>query len=199
MTDGDTALIAPATADDIDVVTDMWIALAEGQRRHGSTLLAEANRPAVRDWVARSVVTGELLVARSREESDGGVDHGDGPDGADGPDERNATDPIGFVGFALDRTDYERDRTRGTVSNLFVVPERRGEGVGSALLDAAERALREAGAETVALEALASNERAREFYVAHGYDRHRVELTKPLLADGSASETDGRGMADWTD
>jgi len=106
---------------------------------HGSTLLAEENRGSVREWVARSVVTAELLVAR---------------DGAD--------DPIGFVGFALDRGGYERDRTRGVVSNLFVVPERRDEGVGADLLDAAERALREAGAEAVALEALAANDRARE-------------------------------------
>jgi len=192
MTDGDAALIAPATADDIDAVTDLWIALAEGQRRHGSTLLAEANRAAVRDWVARSVVTGELFVARPREEADEEADRGN-----DG--ERSATDPIGFVGFALDRGDYDRERTRGTVSNLFVVPDRRGEGVGSALLDAAERALREAGAEAVALEALANNERARAFYAAHGYERHRVELTKPLSADGSESETDDRGATDGTD
>ena len=188
MTDADAPRVAPATADDIEAVTDLWIALAKGQRRHGSTLLAEGNRAAVRDWVARSVVTGELLVARPRERR---VD--------DGETDRDAPDPIGFVGFALDRGDYERDRTRGTVSNLFVVPARRGEGVGSALLSAAERALREAGAEAVTLEALADNDRAREFYARHGYDRHRVELIKSLSADEAASETDGRGETDGTD
>jgi len=141
MADSDRVHVTPATVDDVDPVTDLWIALAEGQRAHGSTLLAEENRGSVREWVARSVVTAELLVAR---------------DGAD--------DLIGFVGFALDRGGYERDRTRGVVSNLFVVPERRDEGVGADLLDAAERALREAGAEAVALEALAANDRAREFY-----------------------------------
>ncbi|WP_418286100.1 GNAT family N-acetyltransferase [Halorubrum sp. DTA46] len=165
MTDGEAAGVAigPATIDDVDAVTDLWIALAAGQRRHGSTLLAEENRGAVREWVARSTVTGELLVARATE------GHADRV-------------PVGFVAFSLERGGYDRDRTRGTVSNLFVVRERRGDGIGSALLSAAERALHEAGAKTVALEALADNERARAFYAAHGYEPHRVELTKSVSA-----------------
>jgi len=177
MADSDTARVTPATADDVDRVTDLWIALAEGQRTHGSTLLAEGNRAAVREWVARSVVTGELLVARG-----------------------DADEAVGFIGFALDRGGYDRDRTRGVVSNLFVVPERRGEGIGADLLEAAERALRQAGAEAVALEALAANDRAREFYAERGYEPHRVELTKSLAADGGGSgeagEENGHGDAD---
>jgi len=168
MADSDRVRITPATADDVDPITDLWIALAAGQRAHGSTLLAEGNRGAVSEWVARSVVTGELLVARD----------GDGK-------------AVGFVGFALDHGGYERDRTRGIVSNLFVVPERRGEGIGTDLLDAAERALRESGAETVALEALTANERAREFYAARGYEPHRVELTKSLSAAAGGEEDAG--------
>lgn len=166
--DDDSVRVTPATVDDVDIVTDLWIALAEGQRAHGSTLLAEANRATVREWVARSVVTGELLVARD-----------------------DAADPIGFVGFAIDHGGYERNRTRGTVSNLFVVPERRDEGIGAALLRAAERALGEAGAEAVALEALIGNERARDFYADHGYEPHRVELTKSL-ASGDGGDADHR-------
>jgi len=173
MADSDRVRVTPATADDVEPITDLWIALAEGQRAHGSTLLAEGNRGAVSEWVARSVVTGELLVARD----------GDGT-------------AVGFVGFALDHSGYERDRTRGTVSNLFVVPERRGEGIGTDLLDAAERALRESGAETVALEALAANERAREFYAARGYEPHRVELTKSLSADTGDEEGETREDGD---
>lgn len=174
MADSDRVRITPATVDDVDPVTDLWIALAESQRAYGSALLAEGNRGAVREWVARSVVTGELLIARD----------GDG-------------DPLGFVGFTLDRGGYERDRTRGTVSNLYVVPGRRGEGIGTDLLEAAERALRETGAETVALEALAANERAREFYAAHGYEMHRVELRKSLSAgDGGAGDDARSGDGD---
>ena len=177
------ARIEPASADDVDAVTDMWVALAAGQREHGATLRAEANRATVREWVAQSVVTGDLLVAR---------DPGDRR-AADGDE----TGPVGFVGFSLERGDYERDAVRGTVSNLFVVPERRGEEIGAALLDAAERALAEAGAERVALEALADNDRAREFYAEHGYDRHRVELTKSL--DGEADDGSGERPPDARD
>jgi ribosomal protein S18 acetylase RimI-like enzyme len=168
MSDGERPTVEPATVDDVDDVTDLWVALAAGQRRHGSTLLAEANRGAVREWVARSTVTGELLVARA----------------ADGK-------PVGFVGYALDREGYDRDCVRGTVSNLFVIPDRRGEGIGADLLDAAERALAAAGADRVALEALADNERARAFYTDRGYDLHRVELTKPLPDWPADEEGDG--------
>ncbi|SFR59119.1 MULTISPECIES: GNAT family N-acetyltransferase [Halorubrum] len=165
------ARIEPATADDVDAVTDMWVALAASQREYGATLRAEANRATVREWVAGSVVTGDLLVARDSK-----------PDGSA---------VVGFVGFSLERGDYERDAVRGTVSNLFVVPERRGEGVGAALLDAAERALDEMGAERVALEALADNDRARAFYADRGYDPHRVELAKSLGDEGGDADDSG--------
>ncbi|MFC7187428.1 GNAT family N-acetyltransferase [Halorubrum yunnanense] len=174
MSDAEGPTIAPATVDDVDDVADLWIALAAGQRRHGSALLAESNRAAVREWVAQSVVTGELLVVR-----DGDGDSDD--------------DPIGFVAFSLDREGYDRDRVRGTVSNLFVVPGRRGEGIGADLLDAAERALAAAGAEVAALEALADNERARAFYADRGYGLHRVELTKSLSE--APGDEDGEGDA----
>lgn len=166
MADTDQPRVTPATSADIDVVTDQWVALARDQRRHGSTLLAAENRGAVREWVARSVVTGELLVARDDDEV------------------------IGFVGFALDRGEYGREHVRGTVSNLFVRPERRGEGVGAELLTAAEDALADAGAEAVALEALVDNDRARSFYADQGYDPHRIELRKPLR---NGDESEGTG------
>ncbi|MEZ3169057.1 GNAT family N-acetyltransferase [Halorubrum sp. RMP-47] len=175
MTDTDVR-VEPATADDADAVTDMWVALAAGQREHGATLRAEANRATVREWAAQSAVTGDLLVARDPAAAT--------PDGGDG------TDLVGFVGFSLERGDYERDAARGTVSNLFVVPDRRGEGIGAALLDAAEHTLAERGADRVALEALADNDRARAFYADRGYDRHRVELTKSL-SDGDPDDEGG--------
>lgn len=160
--------VTPAMADDIEAVTDQWVALARSQREHGSTLLAEGNREAVRDAIARAVVTGELLVARDD-------DTGDRAD--DGMENDR---PVGFVGFSLEQGGLERDRTRGIIDNLFVDPSCRGEGVGSALLSAAERALREAGAATIGLEAMAANDRARAFYRDHGYEPHRIVLTKRI-------------------
>ena len=157
--------IAPATTDDADAVADLWVALAADQRRHGSTLLAAANRTAVREWAASRAVTGELFVAR---------------------DSGATAALLGFVGFTLEHGGYDRDCTRGVVSNLYVVPNRRSEGVGSALLNAAEQALSSAGADAVVLEALATNDRARAFYAEHGYDLHRVELRKSV---GTTDET----------
>lgn len=169
-------IVAP-TVDDVEAVTDRWVELARDQRRHGSTLLASENRATVRDWVARSVVTGELLVARHERGCEGA--DGEAVDGNGGEDDGPGT-IVGFVAFSVEREGYERDRTRGVVSNLFVSPERRNEGIGSALLAAAEGELVEAGADAVALEALADNERARSFYADHGYDLHRVELRKEV-------------------
>ena len=156
--------IAPATADDIDPIADLWVALAKSQRTFGSQLRAAENRETVRDWVARGVVTGELLVAKAEEL------------GTEGP-------IVGFVGFSLDHGSLDWDQTRGTVDNLYVVPARRGEGIGSALLVAAEAALREAGAASVALEAMAANEQAQTFYQDHDYDQHRVVFHKSLDDD----------------
>ena len=156
MSTEDAVRLVPAGPADVDVIVDLWVALARGQQRHGSDLRPEANRTAVGESFARAVVTGELIVARD----DDAV--------------------VGFVNFSLDHGGYERDRPRGTVTNLFVVPERRGEGIGSRLLEAAERGLASAGAAVVGLEVMAENDRAREFYRSHGYEAHRVTLTREV-------------------
>ena len=164
--------VTPATTDDADTVADLWVALAADQRRHGSTLLAAANHNAVREWAASRAVTGELFVARDSGETDA------------------TAALLGFVGFTLEHGGYDRDYSRGVVSNLYVVPERRGEGVGSALLHAAEQALSSAGADAVVLEALANNDQARAFYAEHGYEPHRIECRKRLEND-KHSKDDG--------
>jgi ribosomal protein S18 acetylase RimI-like enzyme len=150
----DDVTIEAATTDEVDAIVDRWVDLARGQRDHGSHLLSEANRGVVRDAVSRHVVTGGLLVARA--------------------DDRR----VGFVMFGPETGSYEQDSDRGVVENIYVVPDRRGEGVGSALLAAAETELTDAGADAVVLEAMTGNEGARRFYRRHGYEPHRVELEK---------------------
>lgn len=168
--------IAPAVTDDADRLVDLWVALASGQRAHGSHLLAETNRGSIRESVLRHVVVDGLLVAR------------DAPDGGD--DEAvGGTDIVGFVMFGPEVDGYDQDVYRGVVRNIFVVPERRGEGIGAALLDGAERALEAAGADVVSLEVLAANRSARRFYEGRGYRTHRVELEKRV---GAESDTDSR-------
>ncbi|WP_227354067.1 GNAT family N-acetyltransferase [Haladaptatus salinisoli] len=155
--------VEAATSADIDRVADRWVELARGQRAHGSHLLADENRANVREAVARHVVEGSLLVAR-----DEGI--------------------VGFVMFELQSGVYEQSATRGIVQNVYVEPERRGEGIGSELLDAAESALVERGAEVLALEVLAANEDARRLYRERGYEPYRIELEKSVENDNHSKE-----------
>lgn len=145
--------IEPATLADVDRLAELWVALAAEQRTHGAHLTAAPNRAVMREALAQHAVDHTCLVAR------------------DGPDEAAI---VGFVSFAIERDGLDRDVTRGLVHNLYVDPASRGRGVGTALLDAAEAALSAAGAERIALEAVADNDGARRFYERYGYAAHRV-------------------------
>lgn len=162
--------VAPATAEDVDALADLWVDLATGQRAFGSHVRAGANREAIRDRLAHGVVAGEVFLARDEGEI------------------------VGFVTATVEPDRYERDCRRGVVGNLYVRPGARDAGVGGRLLEAAEAALSEAGADVVALEALADNESARRFYRRHGYEPHRVELEKEL--DGGDGSDRGDGDVD---
>jgi ribosomal protein S18 acetylase RimI-like enzyme len=161
-TDGDAVEIERPDPGEVDALVELWVALASDQRRHDSHVLPEPNRGVIRDTLARRAVTGGLRAAR----------RGD--------------DVVGFVSFELERGAYESDETRGIVRNIYVEPASRGRGIGSDLLDAAEAALADAGATVVALEAMADNDRAREFYQARGYAPHRVQFEKPVDGGGDA-------------
>ncbi|MUV49796.1 GNAT family N-acetyltransferase [Haloarcula sp. CBA1122] len=145
--------------DDVDTIVDLWVRLAESQRTHGSHLFGDRNRTAVRETVVQRVVAENVRIARIDRQI------------------------VGFVMVTIDSGRYEQDETRGIIENIFVEPVHRSQGVGSELLDTAEELLREDGAEILALEAMADNESARQFYRAHGYAPHRIELEKPTEND----------------
>ena len=196
--------IEVGTTADTDAVADLWVELAEGQREFDSHLLPGENRQQVRESVAQHAVADELLVARTDEadaetdaesvftETDDGGDETDGAaDDASAPtDAEESTDSelVGFVTFGVESSNYEQDVVRGVVQNIYVVPARRGEGIGSALLDAAEERLAAAGADAVSLEVMAANADARRFYRRHGYASHRVELEKSVENDTLTKE-----------
>lgn len=148
-------------------IADLWVELAQSQRQYGSHLLAERNRKPARNAITRHVVTGGMLVATEY-----------GPKSTEGRVERHGRSYVGFVMFGLESGAYDQDVTRGMIHNLYVRPSHRDQGVGAALLDAAEDALAEEGAEVVTLEAMADNEAAIRFYRRHGYNSHRVALEK---------------------
>ncbi|MFB6121534.1 MAG: GNAT family N-acetyltransferase [Halobacteriaceae archaeon] len=86
----------------------------------------------------------------------------------------------------------------GHVKDIAVHPQRRGEGVGAALLARALDALRRQGATTAKLEVRPSNEAARSLYADFGFDRLRtvpgyyddgedaLVYVRPLGADSEA-------------
>ncbi len=148
----------PATSA-VPVLTDCWVELATDQRQYGSRLLADENREAVAETITRHIVTDGLLVAREDDEI------------------------LGFVMYTVENGRYVQDQQTGVIVNLYVRPASRDEGVGSALLAAAEAELADMGVDTVSLEVLAGNEDARRFYRRHGYGPHRVELAKSMEND----------------
>lgn len=146
--------------DDIDRVLDLWVDLARGQRHHGSHLDPDDSRDAIRLVLARRISDGDLLVAR----------------------EEGAT--VGFLAFEFEAGSFEQSVDRGIVQYVYVEPEHRGRGVGSALFDAAESAMIDAGADAIALEVMADNGAARRFYRRRGYRPHRVEYERRVDEDG---------------
>lgn len=146
-----------ATLEDLDRVVELWVALAAEQREHGSHLTAEPNRDLMREALAQHVVDHTCLVAREDDQA-----------------AAESSPIVGFVSFDLEQDGLDRDVTRGVVQNLYVVPEARNRGFGSELLEAAEDAMKAAGAERIVLEAMAANEAGRRFYEERGYAPHRV-------------------------
>lgn len=153
--------IEPPALGEAATIADLWVDLATEQHAHGSHLAAAANRERILDSIGQHIADGNLFVARA----DDAI--------------------VGFVMFSIERRLYAVSTTRGVVRNLYVRPERRGEGIGSALLATAEDDLAADGAERIALEALVGNADARRFYEGNGYSPHRIEFEKPIGADGS--------------
>lgn len=145
--------IETADTADADCIIEMWVELADSQRRYGSHIPGESNRKPIRESVLRHITGDQLLVARRDE-------------------------ILGFVMFAEEHGSFEQDVTRGMVENLYVEPAARNEGIGSRLLSRAESHLEERGVDTVSLNVMAENDAARRFYRQHGYDPHRIEFEK---------------------
>ncbi|WP_267639447.1 GNAT family N-acetyltransferase [Haloarchaeobius amylolyticus] len=158
--------IEPATLQDLETLADQWVDLAREQRPHGSAILPDENRDRILQHFAHHIVDDDVLVDRL--------------------DDRI----VGFVMFGQNTGNLELDTDRGIVHNLYVLPEYRGAGRGTALLGAAEDALTDRGIETIQLEVMAANTEAREFYDRAGYHQHRVVMEKRV---GVESDTNPKG------
>lgn len=88
--------------------------------------------------------------------------------------------PIGYaVGRLAGRHDV-RPVTRADLESIFVVPDRRSDGVGTALVAGFATWAAERGAEELSVTAYAANERAVAFYARHGFVARSVILSRPI-------------------
>ena len=88
------------------------------------------------------------------------------------------------VGYAFVRVHEGPDDTLdfgdrwGQVVTLSVLPEYRGAGVGTAIMDEVDRQLAAIGIDSVEIDVMQGNDRAREFYERRGYVLGQVYLFK---------------------
>jgi len=157
----DDVRIERPTMDDLDAMVDLWVALVADQRAHDTHLLADPNRATARDVLSQYVATERAFLARHR-----------------------ARDPpVGFVMYHVETGLYEEDARRGVLDNVYVVDGYRGRGIGSALLDDAEDALRDSDVDVIGISVMAGNDSARALYERRGYAAHRHVLEKPAQSD----------------
>jgi ribosomal protein S18 acetylase RimI-like enzyme len=152
-----------ATLVEVETLADLWVDLAEEQRKHGSHLNAASNREAIKAVFSQQVVDDLILVARDEE-------------------------IVGFVNFSIEEGYFDQSVTRGIIQNVYVRPESRDRGIGTALMDTCEAELSDRGADVIALEAMAANDAARRLYKRRGYDEHRIEVEKPVKSDTNSRE-----------
>jgi ribosomal protein S18 acetylase RimI-like enzyme len=152
-------MIEPGTIEDLDALTELWVALAEDQRDHGSHVLGEENHTVVRQSLSEKVVDDSVFVARD----DGAI--------------------VGFVSVGLEDGSFERDVRRGIVENVYVKADHRDRGIGTRLIERAEQELARRDVDVVSLEVLVENDSARTLYETRDYSPHRVELEKRLGSD----------------
>ena len=92
-----------------------------------------------------------------------------------------AGDPPTGVGLLTLRPNVWYDGPVGLLDELYVVPDRRGRGLGSALLGAAEQAVRSRGGEVLEINVDGDDTGARRFYERHGYRNCEPGEVEPLL------------------
>lgn len=164
--------IEPASGADVDRLVECWLDLVAHGRAFGLHLRTDANELPARELLAAAVADDRILVARR--------------------DDRI----VGFCTVVLESGGLERDATKGVVENLYVEPESRGAGLGSALLGAAEDRLADVGAEVVSVETMARDEDVRAFYEERDYVPHRLALEKPVSARADSAEAEGADSAE---
>jgi GNAT superfamily N-acetyltransferase len=156
-----TIAIQPAAAADRAAILRLADRLASfGPTSRSAAEIGNRERRALADAIERLAPDSALLVARHP--------------------------ALGLVGVLLleSRRDYFTDVVHGHVSTLAVAQEAEGQGVGRALLAAAEAWGRERGYPRLTLAVFTENLRARELYGRQGWRSELETYYKPLEEPG---------------
>ena len=92
-----------------------------------------------------------------------------------------AGDPAVAVALLTLRPSVSYDGPVAVLDELYVVPDLRGQGVGSALLGLAERVVRQRGGELLEINVDGDETPTRRFYERHGYANTEPGESQPLL------------------
>lgn len=141
---------------DLEWLVDAWCDLATEQQAFESVIDPDGHRAHIRQQFAGMVVDDTIILAHDSDRR------------------------VGFVSFYLPQGPPVREDTLGVVDNIYVVPDRRNEGIGSELLARAESALSDRGVTTVELEVMSKNTSAVRLYRRSGYRDVRLRLRKDL-------------------
>jgi len=90
-------------------------------------------------------------------------------------EDRESDAVVGFV--QVGPASEDDGGTAYVLARIYLLPDRRGEGIGTRLLDQAIGAIRERGAETLRLGVFAANDVAVEFYESRGFERVREKTS----------------------
>jgi GNAT superfamily N-acetyltransferase len=139
------------------------------ERSRGVEEAWRARREAEREWLAEEPLTFVLAAAGEGGEGEGG-----------------------YLGYAFVRvraatfaTSWSASDPLAELSILAVLPQARGRGVGSALLDAVEERLRELGVEDMVISVVTTNVDAMRLYERRGAVRFVMELVQRVGHGGA--------------
>lgn len=147
----DKATIRPATPDDAEGITALWQQMAEQHKLYDTSVWCWSDDAPI-SWKRNLLeVIDKDNIAVLVAELDGEL--------------------VGFLrGCVSDNPDIFRIRQAGEIWDVFVREDMRGRGLGRALMEAGEQALRDMGAEDMKFHVALKNPGAIEFYKKMGYE-----------------------------
>jgi ribosomal protein S18 acetylase RimI-like enzyme len=156
-------IVRDATPDDVDAILD--IAQRAWRDTYGDILQTATIESALDEWYERESTRAAIdddEIAYFVAEDDDSV-----------------------VGYLSGR--QKENGETATISAIYADPNRRGEGIGTALLERFEEFCRDRGCRTIELWALAENDIGHSFYQSRGFEP--VERKETELFGEQASET----------